>query len=376
MSILNRFFGIKKDNRDSPSPGKSIPPKGVAINEKLKFLLEKHRSNINPSHPLLRKGYDQISKVKGADYSKWIIEQLRDSDFIALLAFVEMLYNYTGVLSNSPREGTNEYYDSVRLKEGLTKFLESDFQKYLNISETIVNEIKAYFILNYGMEREGRQFWIVVAEKTIMLSKVLSIHSFSIHKKEIKKMVTAANKFIKEQKDDGGWEEYPYYEIENVEADYDLITGAEFLEKIQQLSVCERVHFFDFAKHADSGPYWMGESSYNTKILGINEEASLNHLMELGLFKKVEEIESIPFVASKADLKELAEKAGFDIKKSWTLAKIYTHLINAEGGKKFLWDYISDKTIYRFEIRYMEDLQVLLDYQEKLILIADLLVFI
>jgi hypothetical protein len=51
-------------------------------------------------------------------------------------------------------------------------------------------------------------------------------------------------------------------------------------------------------------------------------------------------------------IKELAEKEGFEIKKSWTLEKIYNNLITSEKGKKFLIDYSTNIGVYKFNSYY------------------------
>ena len=378
MELFKSLFKNLNNNTDSVgqdghSKINPIYETQYQLNPKLKALIDSIKVEVNPERPLLRKGYDKVSGMKCIDFSNWIIEQLEENDFDALWALVDELYTQAFIESFGIALQPNEKFDHIELKVSLKSFLSIDFTNYLNVCEKAFNEIKAFYIINYGMGKSDRDFWIVNAEKTIYLSKLLSIYSFDIKINSFKDLKKQTNLFIKSMKKEGAWAEYPYYKNTSLKKNYRIKCKTDLLDILKKLSISERFHLFDYAKHMNETSYWLADSYYLTKRYGINEEESIQHLIKLNLFEKVNELESIPQIASKAHIKELAEKEGFEIKKSWTLEKIYNNLITSEKGKKFLIDYSTNIGVYKFNSYYKEDLISILAYANELVLIADLL---
>ncbi len=338
-------------------------------NEKLKHLISEIKSQSHPEYPLLRKEYATSSRIPYTDFSGWIIEQLKQKDYNSLFAFVQEAY-----LNKDDKYGNN----SVEfLKDNFEKFLAKDFSVLFNeMNEQIIYEIQAFFILSGGFYE--RNYWIGDSDSTQLLCKVLSVYSFEINQTTYKVLIQRANKFLREiMKDDllrGNKREIQLYELKNVPKKIILETQTDLNEKMKQLYVGERIHFFDFASSVDFvGKYWNGGSSYKTRSIGIRENESVRKMLNLGLFMPSNSIESVSEIASKGELKEAAENAGFEIKKSWTKDKIYENLMKLEEGKVFLETYIKEKKILSFNEGYRTDLISVLDNQQKIKSVAELI---
>jgi len=229
------------------------------------------------------------------------------------------------------------------------------------------------------MDDLNREFWIAEDKEAELISKMLSIYSFAIKTNEFEKLIEKANKFLKEMKKDKDtdyWKPYQYYKIENIKQNYLLSQETDLSQKLQSLSIGARLHFFDYAMVYNYKTYWSGDSSYKTRSFGVFEPVSLENIKKLDIFEQVQELECIPEIASKIEIKENAEQKGFEIKKSWTLAKIYENLLKTEEGKEFLTTYLDNQNVLRFKDYYKTDLKNILEYQQEIRKIADLLVMI
>jgi hypothetical protein len=327
---------------------------------KLNSLIKEIGTKGHNQYPLLRKEYDVISKMPYMDFSGWIIEQLKVNDYDSLYAFVKALYRH------------DDSEDGGAFKLKFEKFLTIDFNTlFENIDKQAIYEIRAFFIMSYGFEKFNREFWIVEGKQADSLCKVLSVYSFSINPESFIPLINHANKFISEMaKDNDYWKEYGKYKKEQIKKENILDGKSDLASKLQQLTPGERLYFFD--SNASFGRFWNGGSSYKTRSFGIDEASSLSKLLKLGIFDTVSDIQAIPQIASKAELKENAITAGFEIKKSWTMEKIYGNLSSTENGKAFLNEFIKDKTILSFKSEYVADLKMILDYQIQIQRIVDL----
>jgi len=295
------------------------------------------------------------------DFSGWVIDQLKQNDFDSIYAFLKEFY----------LRGENEFGD--QLKSKFERFLAIDFNSlFEEIEEQAIFEIKAFFILKYGFEDFNREFWIVQGKQAEMLCKILSVYSFSINPNAFVPLMNKANKFIKEMsKDNDYWKDFEKYKKEHLKKENVLKVTSNLSSLLKQLNLGERLYFFDFA--ASYGKFWIGNSTYKTRSFGINEEESLKKISALGVFDMVSDIHAIPEVAGKAALKEAAEIAGFEIKKSLSLEKIFENLLKMEDGKAFLEQFLENKTVLLFkESEYRSDLHIILEYQHEIERIVDL----
>ncbi|OYQ48230.1 hypothetical protein CHU92_00805 [Flavobacterium cyanobacteriorum] len=334
-------------------------------NSKLKTLLSELGSKGHAEYPLLRKEYAVTSGMPYSDFSGWVIEQLKAKDYNSLYAFVKEYY-----LGRD-----NDTYNEQELKKTFEKFLTKKFKAlFRNIDEQAIFEIQAFFILKRGIGDFNREFWIAEDKEAELLCKILSVYSFEIVPNSFEPLIKKANNFLREmRKDVEFWKDYKNYKIEELQNEYKLETTNGLEKKLKQINVGERLHFFDFATVYSYRKFWNGDSSYKTRSFGINELDSVKKISELGIFDIVNDINAIPEISSKGELKETAEKAGFEIKKSWTMDKIFENLMKSEQGQAFLQEFVKDKNILAFKNEYRNDLAIIFKHQEKIKRTVDLI---
>src|ERR1035438_3766873 len=117
----------------------------------------------------------------------------------------------------------------------------------------------------------------------------------------------------KEEKKNGGgdyWEPIPYFNIKDLKLSFSIEPKTDFLNKLQSRGIGERLHFCDFGLSPSFTKYWPGNISYKTRSVGVCEIESVHKMVELNLYSYTEDIESVPDLVSKGELKERAEKNG------------------------------------------------------------------
>lgn len=360
---------LPPSQRQKTQSSSTIPsnpkPTVTSNNSKLKTLLSELGSKGHAEYPLLRKEYAVTSGMPYTDFSGWVIEQLKAKDYNSLYAFVKEYY-----LGRD-----NDTYNEQELKKTFEKFLTKNFKAlFSNIDEQAIFEIQAFFILKRGIDDFNREFWIAEDKEAELLCKILSVYSFEIVPNSFEPLIKKANKFLREMRKDAEfWKDYKNYKIEELQNEYKLETTNSLEKKLKQINAGERLHFFDFATVYSYRKFWNGDSSYKTRSFGINELDSVKKISELGVFDSVNDINAIPEITSKGELKETAEKAGFEIKKSWTMDKIFENLLKSEQGQAFLQEFVKGKSILAFKDEYRNDLTIIFKHQEKIKRTVDLI---
>jgi|GEM_PF-2709309 len=343
----------QRQKSQSPTNTSNIPiQKVISNNTKLNSLIKEIASKGHPEYPLLRKEYAVNSGIPYSDFSGWVIEQLKQKDYNSLYAFLKEFY--------LGRDNSGEQ----ELKLNFEKFLTKDFKSLLNINEQAIYEIQAFFILKRGIADFQREIWIAEDKEAEMLCKILSVYSFSLNPTSFEPLINKANNFLLEmRKDVDFWKDYKNYKIEELKTENKIETTTDLLSKLKQLTPGERLHFFDFSTIHSYKKFWNGSSSYKTRSYGINESESIDKISTLEIFKIVNDINAVPDITSKGELKEAAEKAGFEIKKSWTIDKIFENLLKTENGQNFLKEFIKDKRVLSFREEYKADLSKIFNHQ-------------
>lgn len=384
--------------------------------ELLSPLLESLKTLGHHENLLLRKEYDLHSRMPSIDFSIWLIEKLKQKDYESIWAFVKEFYGDDGNSGGGINVGkmVNEIAPTMMVKKyGMNineakrewtrimnlsqsndepenqkscqrqffdNFLSKDFNAYIEIDEKAIFEIQSFFILKAGMDDSLRGFWISEGSESENITKIISVYSFSVKHSGFKILIVKANNFLKEmkkeEKRDGGgdyWEPISNYNIKDVKHSYSMQPKTDLISKLQSLGIGERLHFFDFASSYSFTKYWSGNSTYKTRSVGVCEAESIKKMVELNLFNYTDDIESIPEIVSKGELKEIAEQNGFELKKSWTLQKIYENLLKSEQGKTFLQKFVQNKKGLKFNDTYKDDLHLIIEYQKQLKIVSDLL---
>ncbi|MDR3714759.1 MAG: hypothetical protein P4L51_18240 [Puia sp.] len=347
-------------------PTRRMPIDFQSDDRKLKKLVADLKGAGHAEYPLLRKEYAMTSGMPYKDFSGWVMEQLTEKDWNALYSFVKELY-----------VGRDEFF-ADHFNGVFANFKQKDFGAlFETIDPRAIRDLQAFFVMGKGIDDFGREFWIAEGKSGELLAKVLCVYPFSINPEAFEPLMKRANKFIKEMRAPGDveyWKEFPNYRKAELRKSYDLEITTDLPEKLRQLTLGERLHFFDFA-HGE-GKYWSGISSYKTRWLGVNEEESVAHMLSLGLFEENNDIEAILETTSKGELKEAAEKAGLEVKKSWTRKKLYENLRKSQEGEAFLASFLVGRTVLLFKEEYRADMERLVAFQDYIKRTVDLIAMI
>lgn len=322
-------------------------------------------------NPLWRKEYDINSQIPSNDFSKWIVQKLESKDYSKLLDFLKLYYY----------GGNYKVNDVEKLNSDLNQFLKKDFRTLFNqVDPKVLYEIQAYFIIKKELNQFNREFWIGDDKEAEQICSFMSVYSFSINTDSFLKTIERVNEFLKKRKEaeskemkefvmnevqyDGYWTSHGFYSKQDLLIENKELTNLD--KELQKLSIGERLHFFDFIIKYNRDRYWDGKSFYKTRCFGINEKENVNMFSESPLFYVVKDINAIPDLMEKADLKEKAESAGFELKKSWTKHNIFENLAKTKKGEDFLKSLINDKVILKFNEEYRADLSKIIAYQKDI----------
>jgi hypothetical protein len=245
-----------------------------------------------------------------------------------------------------------------------------DYTSYLIIDGNAIRDMKALFDLAGNSDGFNRDFWITDKGKSTLLAKVLSVYSFELDTKNFRLLINKANRFIKQMRIEAPdyWNEFPLYNIVDLNESYPINITTDILTKLQYLSVSERLYFFDI-----SGDYWTSQSSHKTRSIGLDEKSALSKFVKLGFFSESKDLESIPGIVGKRELKEFADKCEFELKKSWTVEKMFDYAMATEKGREFLRSFLDTKQVWKFNSIYKEDFNAIVARQEKIKKVADLI---
>lgn len=264
---------------------------------------------------------------------------------------------------------------SQRQRTSTTSALSASEKKnlrtYLAIDSKAVSDIQTLFRLSGNEDGFNREFWIAEYGESNLLAKVLSVYSFNINLANFELLVDKANRFIKKmRRDTPYWKEFPLYNIADLQENYSLNLQTDLINKLQSLSIGERLYFFDFA----FGKYWNGWSGSKTRNIGINENDAMRKFVKLNLFSETTDLESIPDLVGKKEFKEFADQKGFDgLKKSWTIEKMFEVAMTTEEGKNLLRNFLSNKKVWKFNPTYQDDKSAIVAFQDRIKLVADLI---
>jgi hypothetical protein len=410
MNFLNKIFG-SKNSFVSESSKKEKPIKDLSTIEKMEF--EKNKEILQIKAPIEKIGIN-LSK----DNSIWLIEKFRNNEFDLIWEFTKELYGdnensegsfaFSEMIENMMSEilpqkiakhyeitlkEANNLYSQLKItneenvkvekswiRELFDCFIDKNINQYIDGNKNVIYEIQSFFILSSGLDDKMRGFWIGEGGTSDVLSKILSVHSFSIISDNFEILITKANSFLKEMKKEekkdgyiGPWSEISYFKKKDLKQTYIVNPKTDILEKLKSLGLGERLHFFDFASSNSFQDYWSGKSTAKTRKMGVCESESIKKMVEFKLFDYTNEIESIPSICSKKELKESAENIGFEIKKSWTLQKMYENLLKSDEGLVFLQNLVIKRNGLKFNFFYKEDLNLILAYQDEIKIVSNLL---
>lgn len=307
----------------------------------------------HPDYPLLRKEYAVSSRIPCIDFSPWIVNWINIGNSKTILAFVQDL---------------NMSSDS-QLSRKTNAILGMPIEKYLNIEKRAIQEIKCLFIIEYESYSNLR-YYAISQDNDMILSRILCVYPFYINTDMVNKLTQSIKRHLSEL--GRGREAY----VPDATSDYynPLINmRTDIIQRLSVLTIGERLHFFDAITIYSNRRYWTGSSTYRTRKFGIEENSSFDAIISTGIFSIATDISIIPNVAKKGTLAQLAIDNGFEIKKSWTLLKIYEELAKTEEGRVILASFLAEQKIAEIQEDFIDDIKRLLDYCEKIKGVVNLL---
>lgn len=371
MGFFKKLFGFTVKEKDE-IPAKIQQNKSEFAAQKSEFniLLSELKEIGHPENPLFRKEYALSSAIPCKDFSGWIIDKLSTKKHKEIHLFMHHLTsnNFIGVTISDGEEKPKNYLRQIEKK--LDNFLLKNISDFITIEIQAVYEIQSFFIL-MGLDSD-REFWIAQEKEAELLSRILCVYDFTVNIDNLKPLVHKANKFLKEMKADeltDYWENYPLYNTKSIKPTY--ILNNNLKHSLKKLSISARLNFFDYC----NSPYWDRSSGYRVRAFGINEIDCALEMINSGLYGFLSESDfksALKFI-NKSELKDMAENKGFEIKKTWTLEKIYDNLIKTDDGKQFISSFLKEKCVLKITPSYQELVSELLEYKQQIRVIADLL---
>lgn len=254
-------------------------------------------------------------------------------------------------------------------KERIKIVLETNFSKYVSISQDCRCEILSVFLYLLPDFDIFRGFYMSFLEDCIAerLSFALSLYDFRIVNME--ELVNIANMIIDyKAKDNDYYKEMPKF-IGLRDKEYISPATDSLKEKLISYGIAERFFLLhDIFLCGSIEPY------YKTKEMGIDENDTLRRFIEDGFVIKNTN-PSCLMDLTKDELLNIANEQNISVKKSWSKSKIYTCIIEDENSSDRIYQIISDLNILQINPAYEDDFQKLVDYKEEINDVVKLLFF-
>ena len=254
-------------------------------------------------------------------------------------------------------------------RERVATVLETDFSKYVAMSQECRNEILSVFFYILPSFDIYRGFYSSFRDECLAetVSYALTIYDLSII--NIDGLAVLANMIIDtEAEDNDYYKEMPKF-IGLRDKEYISPVTDSLKERLISYGIAERIFLLhDIFLCGSIEPY------YKTKEMGINENDALRRFIEDGFVIKNTD-PSCLMDLTKDELLNIANEQNISVKKSWPKSKIYTCIIEDENSSDRICQIISDLNILQINPAYEDDFQKLVDYQEEINDVVKLLFF-
>ena len=388
----------------------------LSSNTFLKKLISECKEFGKISNPLYRKGYE--SDIPSMDFSIVTKELLIKRDYDTLIVFLENLYNeyYNSTWYNSYKFDyelkryairllskfhvkipQNTYEEDINLfilkhkdllegllsyteieaieryckrpeyipSEALIKMANEDYDIYVRANDDMFYwELKTLFALYQKTPSfESRYSWIN-SNEAILIYYSLGFYDLALTDKwvKLKDRLLYLDKWNKEINHYVGVDYNTNFD--HIQEKHINKSCTDFLQKIKQLGLVERVFFlYDFA-NTIGYELWNGTCSYDTKKWGINEQLCIKKLLDLDLLYPSDEFDLLSETLSKEELLSFSSQINVPIKKSWTKRKMYDTIIDTEQGKSLLIDEVRKRGVLKLNPIYKQDMDCTLQQIE------------
>lgn len=391
MNFLKKLFGLTDNNsnivmeaintaRQSESKDKIVPK---TINHNFSQLLKEIEGIGNTDFPFLCNHYSPNSRVPCKDFTTWIAQMIKQNDWeaIELLArqFVianpgialSMELNNEGITSKFVNPSTDWAARNIR------DISKKNYKQYVQAEDSIILELIAIFCV---FSKKGGGLEFTIFDEVNLLLNAFCVYDFNINKVNLPLLVEKANKFKKGMGKGTTWDDLERFKESEFEKTITQISNNRVAKILQNFPVTTRASFFDLLgsyKVANNKYFTLQNPTiYSTRKYGVIENEVTDFLMKSGLFKPTSEINALEKNISKSEMKEYFEQKGYELKKSWTAAKIIEFLNSTEKGKTDLTNLLYQNKIVEINEIYKDDIENLIKHKEQLSRFAKLLCFI
>jgi len=282
--------------------------------------------NSHPEYPLLRNGYAPVSRYPAADFTPWIVQQLRAGRFEDIASLMVALTEPT-VLGPSPE----------RRYEWALRLAKLDIHKVLIFQDERVYCDFHAALFPYAL-RGALDGFIIVSGQVDYLVRAVSPFPFKVP--DLGSKVSLANSFIKKMQHETkdlavAWSNIPLYDYDALNAVLCAEVPATALRsRLAEATVGARQVFYGTL-------IWgAGQGGWSARQFGVNEEATSAELVSLGLGVFIDDPVLVLMTLKKAEL--LATLGGFPTKQGWSKKYLINFMMKeapsvAErlcGGKK------------------------------------------
>jgi hypothetical protein len=383
MNFFKKLLGITNSSSDGGKPIASAPnldqPAQKSKNANFELLKNEITGQGNNSYPFLSNHYSPNSRVPCKDFTSWIVEMIRQNDWEAVELLgrefiianpgyaVAMSFSNEGLNSNAVDIGTDWIADKIK------QISRKKFAAFIETNPNALLELSAMFVI---LSKKGGPADSLIFEEVKLLNNALCIYNFRIDKKQIVFLIEKANRQINQVKKELGtlirgtlWEEIELFTQSEFEELFISIEDNSVAQILKKYPVTTRCSFFDLVgSHKTTYNYFTlaNPTIYATRKYGIIEQEATEQLLNSDLFLPSVEISALNNTLSKSVLKEYFEPKKYELKKSWTVAKIIEFVSKTESGQMDLLELLKQYKIVKMNPLYKEDIEELIVYKEKL----------
>lgn len=257
----------------------------------------------NTEYRFLHPTYSPSSRVPCADFTPFIIDQLRNSDVASIRQLMRT------VIAGNPGLGIGPEW----IDQSVDELSNLDFGRYCHSGNPdFYLELKALFILG-DKEGGGREFWLADG-KPLLFALALCCHDIR-WVEGLEQLREKANRFIRTmRKDTPFWDDYPLFRASSIELTSAMVSQM-VLTPLAGLPPLSRLHLLSFAERGSAS--LMQATTYKMRSLGLNPLETAPILLASGFCELAADLEAVADVFSKNDLISALDERAIPYRKSW-----------------------------------------------------------
>ncbi len=327
----------------------------------------------HPDYPFNDAVYSPGSRVPCTDFTRFIIERLRNGDTDSVSQLMQEI-----IRANPGLGVTNSWMENK-----VSEILHFHFDQYLAFAdETARLEMLATWIV-LSKEGGGTEFW---AGPDILATRILSwatcVNDLKPRGKIVELIETGNGWLRKMRRELEYWRSIDYFKEEDVNQ---LVPPARGIhaERFRKLSIGARLLLFYSMErqHEHSKTLNLGShqpislsTEYRLRSFGLNQPEVETELINSTLISRATDVSKTVSVLTKDEMMSIAANAGVPVKKSWKREKLAATLVeNAQAISPCIPD---DKRPFMLLAEATDEVSQMILYSRKLSKIYSILCFI